>query len=485
MASGNSTCDPLNVSTATFDNLALFGGSGGGTPDFFLGVPTEVLSVNAGGSLNMTTIVTATGGFSEAVDLSVSNLPAGSVGVFNPATVGGQGTSALIINTSPSLTMPGSYSPTITGDSASLSHSAIATFTVDPPQTPPPTASVSPTSGSGASQTFSLTATEPSGASSVRWLQFLVNDSLNGQRACYLHYDVISNELYLRDDTDPSWAGSEQLGTVGTIENGQCTVDTGASSFSTPTGTTATLDLAITFKAAFAGDKTTYGLVDSGNWNSGWEMLGTWTVPVPPGSLPSGWTAQVVNSSCSLDTATYDAGVFTVTGAGGGLGAGTGADSFLFPSIPVTGDVTITGRIATSLTGFINHLSGGGVGFLLRKGPTSAASYAFMGVSRATGTGPIQEVFRGRDTEGGPATTPVFGPNFTAPYWFRLVRSGDTITGSSSPDGVVWTPLGTIDITGTTVMYAGLAVIEGGGGGACLPTSTLTTSFDNVTITNP
>ena len=47
------------------------------------------------------------------------------------------------------------------------------------------------------------------------------------------------------------------------------------------------------FQAAFAGNKTTYGLVDSGNWNSGWEALGTWTAVAPAGSLPAGWTASI------------------------------------------------------------------------------------------------------------------------------------------------------------------------------------------------
>lgn len=483
-ASGNSTCGAQYLTNVTFDSLALLGGNGGGAPDFSIGVPSDVPSVSAGGNLNMTTSVTTTGGFSDQVEFSVSDLPDGSAGVFDPPTIGGQGTSNLMISTSSSLTMPGSYSPTVTGDSASLSRSAIATFTVDPPATQPPSASVSPASGSGASQTFSLTATDPSGASNVRWLQFLVKDTLASQWACYLHYDVSSNELYLRDDVDPSWAGSKQLGTAGTIANSQCTVDTGASSLSAPGGTSLTLNLAITFKAAFAGDKTTYALVDSGNWNSGWEALGSWTVPVPPGALPSGWTARTVDNGCALNTATYNAGVYSMTGAGGGLGAGTATDSFLFPSIPITGNVTIVGRIATSLSGYINHLSGGGVGVMLRKGPTSASSYAFMGVGRATGSAPIQEMFRGRATDGGQSTTPVFGPNFTAPYWFKLVRSGDTITGYSSSDGVAWTSRGTISISGATAMVAGLVVIQGGAT-YCTPTYSLSTTFDNVSITSP
>jgi hypothetical protein len=295
-----------------------------------------------------------------------------------------------------------------------------------------------------------------------------------------LHYDVNANELYLRDDFDPSWAASKQLGTAGTLANSQCAVDTGASSFSAA-GATATLSLALTFKSSFAGDKTLYGIVDSGNWNSGWEGLGSWTVPVPAGSLPSGWTTWAVDNSCALNTVAHSAGVFTLSGVGGGLG-GT-IDSFHFPSMPVTGNVAIVARIPSSLAGYLNHLSGGGVGLMLRKGPTSASPYAFMGVSRS-GFGPIQVMFRGRATENTNASSSAWGPSFTAPYWFKLQRVGDSITGYSSPDGVAWTSRGSITIPAATTVYAGFAVIQGGGT-VCSGTYTLTTTFDNVSITNP
>jgi hypothetical protein len=482
VTSGNTTCATVNLTTAVFDSLSLVGGTGSGTPDFSIGVPSDVSNVNAGGSLSITTAVSASGGFTGAVDLSISELPDGAEGVFNPASVNGQSTSALLLTTSSSLTMPGSYSPTITGDSSVLSRSATTTFVVDPPLTEPPTVSASPSSGSGSAQVFSLIATEPTGASNVQWLQFLVNDTLSGMRACYLHYDVSTNELYLRDDSDPSWAASKQLGTAGagTIANSQCSVDAAASSYSAG-GTSATLTLALTFKPAFAGGKTLYGLADSGNWNSGWEDLGIWTVPVPSGSLPSAWTSWAIDNSCSLNTVAHNAGVFTLSGVGGGLG-GT-IDSFHFPSTAVTGNVTIVGRIPSSLSGYLNHLSGGGVGLMLRKGPTSASPYAFMGISRS-GFGPVQMMYRGRATENTNASTPAWGPSFAAPYWFKLQRIGDTITGYSSADGTVWTSRGSTIIPAATTMYVGLAVIQGGGT-VCSGTYTLTTTFDNVSITNP
>jgi hypothetical protein len=481
VTSGSANCTSAYAMTASFDNVALLGGTGGGTPDFSITVPSGVPSVTAGGSLEMTTTVAATGGFAEEVIFGISGLPNGSNGVFSPPAIGGQGTSALILNTSSSLTMPGSYAPTITGDSNSVSHSVTAAFVVDPPLTQPPTASVSPTSGSGTSQTFSLTATEPSGGANVRWLQFLMNTTLNGVGACYVHYDVASNEVYLRDDTDPGWVGSKQLSVAGSLTNSQCTLDTGASSFSAPGGNTVTLNLAITFKAAFAGAKTVYALVDSGNWNSSWDDVGSWTVLVPAGTLPSGWTGVSINGVCtSVNSATYNNGVYTLSGTGGYL---YNPDGFEFAYTQVTGDTTFVARIPAALAGAPLAATYGGVGIMLRLGPTSNAPYAMVGVGNSSGN---KLMFRTRSTTtAAPVST--YGSSFSAPRWFKLVRSGSTVTGYTSSDGTTWTQLGSPwTIPGApapTTLSAGMAVTSGSTG--CLPTNATTATFDNVTITNP
>ena len=46
-----------------------------------------------------------------------------------------------------------------------------------------------------------------------------------------------------------------------------------------------------------------------------------------------------------------------------------------------------------------------------------------------------------------------------APYWVKLVRSGNTFTGYRSPDGVTWTQQGTSQtFTMATTAYVGLAL---------------------------
>jgi hypothetical protein len=69
------------------------------------------------------------------------------------------------------------------------------------------------------------------------------------------------------------------LGAATTLQNSQCSLNVAATSASM-NGNTLTLNLAMTFKPAFAGAKNIYMYgVDVSGPNSGWQQLGTWTVP--------------------------------------------------------------------------------------------------------------------------------------------------------------------------------------------------------------
>ena len=62
--------------------------------------------------------------------MSVSGLPSGATGSFNPTSVAGSGNSTLSVSTS-STTPAGTYTLTITGASGSLTHSASVTLVVN------------------------------------------------------------------------------------------------------------------------------------------------------------------------------------------------------------------------------------------------------------------------------------------------------------------------------------------------------------------
>lgn len=113
------------------------------------------------------------------------------------------------------------------------------------------------------------------------------------------------------------------------------------------------------------------------------------------GGLASGWRTINIRSAspCSFNTATYANGAFTVSGSGGLNGP---QDDFEFAYAPVTGDVTLIGRIPVAMSGQF-MLASGGAGLMLRTGLTVFDEYALIGAGRSTNASfNIQTVFRTR-----------------------------------------------------------------------------------------
>jgi hypothetical protein len=142
---------------------------------------------------------------------------------------------------------------------------------------PPAPVSVTPNSGSGASQTFSFLYTDARGYAAMAPVSVVINSALSGNAGCYILYYQSSNTLYLANDNATAWLGPVTLGQATTVQNSQCTVNAGASSRS-GSGNNLTLTLAFTFPHAFAGTKNIYMEAYDGQ-DSGWVQMGTWLVP--------------------------------------------------------------------------------------------------------------------------------------------------------------------------------------------------------------
>jgi unsaturated rhamnogalacturonyl hydrolase len=101
-------------------------------PSFALSAAPSSQTINPGAGTSYTVTVTPSGGFTGNVGFSVSGLPSGATGSFNPPSVSGSGSSALDISTSTS-TPAGSHSLTITGTSTSpnLTNTAVVTLVVN------------------------------------------------------------------------------------------------------------------------------------------------------------------------------------------------------------------------------------------------------------------------------------------------------------------------------------------------------------------
>ncbi len=110
-------------------------GSGGGTPNFTIGVTPASQTVTAGGSAAYTVTLAASNGFSGAVNLTASGVPTGVTAGFSVSQVTLPATATLTL-TAGSSVAPGSYVVTVTGASGALTHSAAAGFVVQAAPTP-------------------------------------------------------------------------------------------------------------------------------------------------------------------------------------------------------------------------------------------------------------------------------------------------------------------------------------------------------------
>src|ERR1035438_10086984 len=280
--------------------------SGGSpSPDFSIGMSAGPGSIAAGGSAQYTVTVTGNNGFSGTVNFGTSGLPSGVTGSFNPTSVTGSGSTTLTILTTSGASL-GGITITVTGTSGSLNHNTTASLTITGGSSsgPPAPVSVTPNTGSGSSGTFAFAFTDPNGATDISSTQMDVGATLSSTGACYFYYARGANGIYLATDAG-AWQGPLTIGSAGTLQNSQCSVNVGASSVSA-SGNTLTLSLALTFTAGFTGAKNVYMEVQNATQVSGWSAQGTWTVtsggsPSPdfsigmsagPGSIAAGGSAQ-------------------------------------------------------------------------------------------------------------------------------------------------------------------------------------------------
>jgi hypothetical protein len=94
-------------------------------------------------------------------------------------------------------------------------------------------------------------------------LRVLINTDIDGRRACYIYFDPAANLLSLTKD---SGEGAEPIpiGTLGSVSNSQCRLDSQVSSLS-KSEVTYTLTLGLAFLPTFAGKKNVYLYAEAAN----------------------------------------------------------------------------------------------------------------------------------------------------------------------------------------------------------------------------
>ena len=165
------------------------------------------------------------------------------------------------------------------GSSANSGWQTMGTWIVPAGSAPAPV-SVTPSSGTLMQQTFALLYADPLGAADLTtvWVWFTSNfNASSSANSCLAYYARVANQLFLLNDAGTAYS-SAAPGAAVTLSNSQCSINAAAASV-TPSGTNLTLNLPVTFTAAYAGAKSIYLFAAGSGANSGWQMMGSWTVP--------------------------------------------------------------------------------------------------------------------------------------------------------------------------------------------------------------
>ncbi len=146
------------------------------------------------------------------------------------------------------------------------------------PPGPPPTGavSVSPSSGSGKSPTFAFTFSNSAGFTALNGGTVIINSTLAWANTCWIYFDRKADLIWLSSDNTATWT-SAAPGSSTVLQNSQCSISASGASV-TAGGQSVTVNIPITFKAAFDGTKKVFMSTNTASGNSTLTSEGTWVV---------------------------------------------------------------------------------------------------------------------------------------------------------------------------------------------------------------
>lgn len=148
----------------------------------------------------------------------------------------------------------------------------------------PATPTVSPNTGTGSSQTFTLTYPDPPGffGAPFGWVQFLVAAAGDGGGLpfCFVHYDRAGNGLWMYSSDVGFFLGPVAPGTASNaLDSSACTVNPGGTTIQNVSGNLI-VTVPLTFKPPMSGAKKLFErTLDVLQRDTGMVQTGTWNIP--------------------------------------------------------------------------------------------------------------------------------------------------------------------------------------------------------------
>jgi hypothetical protein len=181
--------------------------------------------------------------------------------------------------------------------------------------------------------------------------------------------------------------------------------------------------------------------------------------------LPALWKNGDVGNVRRSGGAVYSNEAFIVDGGGSNIWGCS--DEFHYVYQTLEGD----GEIVVRVVSMESTHPWAKAGVMIRETLDANSRHAMMALTPWRGP-----AFQRRQYEGG-GSRHTSGGSASAPYWVRLVRQGDMLTGYVSGDGVNWSRVNATHITMADEVYVGLVVTAHNDSTLC------TTRFDNVDVT--
>jgi hypothetical protein len=215
---------------------------------------------------------------------------------------------------------------------------------------------------------------------------------------------------------------------------------------------------------------------------------GTNSVPVsatPTANVPPPWQAQDIGPVGVAGSESYTNNVFTVTASGSDYDASYTYTMNAFDTFRFVYETNYSAN-CTNFARVISLQGGNGwskAGVTIRDSLNANAANVFIGMTPSNGV-----VFEHRSSDNIPGSFDNNVTNPVVPCWVELVQSGSTFTGYYSPDGVIWTQVGTATVSMAGTEYVGMAVCANDNGTGYFnnpATTTFTATFASVNVSPP
>ncbi len=173
--------------------------------------------------------------------------------------------------------------------------------------------------------------------------------------------------------------------------------------------------------------------------------------PAPPSPCPSGWSCGDVGNPGTVGSQSLSAGTWTISGAGTASGNNSYADQFHLVWQAISGDATLSARVATQA----NTSASAQAGLVFRADASTPGALSYGAF--VTPTNGIEVVYR---SSTGLRTVLAATASGAAPAYLQVTRYQNIFTAFTSPDGVNWTAVvgSSVTLGAGGPMVAGLAV---------------------------